>query len=139
MAMKQKRLLRPGYISTVEVVFYLPLVILAFAAILQFSKVLSVEARLAGASREGVRVAASGGNSAQISDAVFAAMLPAEKNLVSIESNAVDSQGKPLSMVAGETVVVRVSMPTTNAVSSPLGFILDKNRVLIGQTVMRKE
>jgi len=130
---------RAGYVSTVEVLFYLPLIIVLLLAIVQFAKVLSVEARLSGASREGGRVAACGGNAKQINEAVYLALLPAEKDFVRIEANSVDSQGKPLPSLPGGAVVVRVSMPTAKAVSNPLGFILDKNRLLVGQTVMRKE
>ncbi len=138
MAMMKKPLSRPGYIGSVEVAFYFPLIILLLVAIVQYSKILSVEARLAGASREGARVAASGGSAKQINDAVYAALLPAEKDLVCVESNAVGSDGKPLTPSI-ESVAVRVTMPTIKAVSVPLGFILDKNRLLVGQTVMRRE
>jgi hypothetical protein len=139
MARKNHRVQRAGFLNSIEFGLYLPIVILLFVAIVQFSKVLSTEARLAGASREGVRVAASGGNSTQISNAVFAALLPVEKNLVSIETNAVDSQGHPAVLVSGAVVVVRVSMPTKKAVSKPLSFVFNGNQELVGQTVMRKE
>lgn len=130
---------RPAFVNTLELIFYLPIVILLFVAIVQFSLVLAAEARLSGASREGVRVAASGGNSEQISQAVFAGLKPSERKLVSIETNAVDSGGHPASLNSGIAVVVRVSMPTTSILAKPLHMVFDKNRVLIGQTVMRKE
>jgi hypothetical protein len=139
MAMMKHHRSRPGYINTVEFMLYLPIVILLFIAIVQFSKVLAAEARLAGASREGVRVAASGGNAAQIAEAVKAGLLPSEKDLVSIESNAVDSQGRPESLLPGATVVVRVSVQTSKVVSKPIDLVVDTNRLLVGQTVMRKE
>jgi hypothetical protein len=137
--MKKHHRTRAGYVNSVEFMLYLPIVILLFIAIVQFSKVLAAEARLAGASREGVRVAASGGNAAQIAEAVKAGLLPAEKDLVSIETNAVDSEGRPASLVPGAIVVVRVSVPTAKVISKPIDLVMDTNRQLVGQTVMRKE
>jgi len=136
---KQNRLSRPAFLSSVELMFYLPIVIVTFLAVVQFSQILAAEARMSAGSREGARVAASGGNCRQIHKAVFAALLPGEKKFVTIETNAMDSQGSPANLPPGSEVVVRVSVPARDIVPSALLLVIGKNRVLVGQTVMRKE
>src|SRR4051812_40145372 len=98
MHLPKRNRVRPGYLNSVELILFLPLVIFSFAIIVQYSQVLAAEARLFAAAREGSRVAASGGNSHQISQAVFPVMRPAERNQVIIETNVVDSSGNPVSV-----------------------------------------
>jgi hypothetical protein len=135
----QPRKARAGYLNSVEFLLYMPIVALTFLAVVQFAQVLAAEARLAGASREGARVAASGGDCEQITNAVFAGLLPAERSLVSVETNATNADGSPASLTPGSDVVVRVSAPTSSIVKSPLLMVTFNNQVLVGQTVMRKE
>jgi Flp pilus assembly protein TadG len=130
---------RAGFISSFEFMLYVPLLILTLIAVVQFSQVLAADARLSGASREGARVAASGGNGTQITNAVYAVLLPAERSLAIIQSNAVDANGNPAGLTPGVDVVVRVSMMTNNVVAHPLPFVIAYNQELVGQTVMRKE
>ncbi|HZZ81918.1 MAG TPA: TadE/TadG family type IV pilus assembly protein [Gemmataceae bacterium] len=130
---------RPGFVNAVELIFVLPIVIITFIVIVQFSQILAAEARLCGASREGARVAASGGNTRQIRKAVHSCLLPREHKMVQIETNALESDGGPKSVPPGTEVVVRVSVATKDIVPSTLlSCFFDKN-VLVGQTVMRKE
>ena len=130
---------RPGYLNSVEFLFYAPIVAVTIVAVVQFAQVLAAEARYSAASREGARVAASGGDCTQISNAVFAALLPAERSLVAIETNATNSDGSPATLTPGVDVVVRVSVGTDQIVLSPLRIVIGPNHVLVGQTVMRKE
>jgi hypothetical protein len=130
---------RPGFINAVELIFVLPIVIITFIVIVQFSQILSAEARLCSASREGARVAASGGNNHQIRRAVHGCLLQREHKLVEIETNVLESDGGPKSVPPGSEVVVRVSVATKDIVPSALlSYFFDKS-VLTGQTVMRKE
>jgi Flp pilus assembly protein TadG len=130
---------RAGYLNTIEVMIYMPILILTLVAIVQFSQVLAADARLSGASREGARVAASGGNATQITNAVHALLLPKERHLATIETNAVDASGNPLSLTPGVDVVVRVGVSTKKIVPRPLAFVIVNHHQLVGQTVMRKE
>ncbi len=139
MRLPSKRQGRPGFFSSVEFGLFFPILMLTFIAIVQFSQVLAVDARLSGASREGARIAASGGDSIQITNAVYAALLPAERYLVSIETNAVQADGTAAFLTPGVDVVVRVSVPTKKVVPHPLAFVIAGNQELVGQTVMRKE
>ena len=139
MRLQSRRQRRPGFFSSVEFGLFFPILMLTLIAIVQFSQVLAVDARLSGASREGARIAASGGDSTQITNAVYAALLPAERYLVSVQSNAVDSNGVPVPLTPGVDVVVRVSVPTKKVVAHPLAFVIAHNHELVGQTVMRKE
>jgi hypothetical protein len=105
----------------------------------QLSQVLAAEARLAGASREGARVAASGGDCTQITNAVYAGLLPGECPLVTVETNATNPDGSPASLTPGVEVVVRVSVATSQVVVNPFLMVIPANQILVGQTVMRKE
>jgi Flp pilus assembly protein TadG len=139
MRVSKGRKRRRGFLSSLELIFYMPLLVLTLIAVVQFSQVLAADARLSGASREGARVAASGGNANQISNAVYAALLPSERSLVSIQTNAIQSDGNPAPLTPGVDVVVRVSVLTKQVVPHPLPFVIAKNQELVGQTVMRKE
>ena len=139
MRVRKRRLPRRGFMNSLELVFFLPIVIITLVVVVQFSQILAAEARLSGASREGARVAASGGNTQQIRHAVHAALLARERSHVTIETNALGSDGGPASLTPGSDVVVRVSVPTKEVVPSAILLVLVNNRVLIGQTVMRKE
>ena len=139
MLLAKRKTSRPGFMNSVELIMVLPIVIFTFLAIVQFSQILAAEARLSGASREGARVAASGGSSQQIRKAVLAGLLPREHKLVQIETNALDSECAPASIPPGSEVVVRVSVATRDVVPSALLLVLVNNRELVGQTVMRKE
>ena len=139
MQLPKRRSVRPGYLNSVELILFLPLVIFSFAIIVQYNQVLAAEARLFAAAREGARVAASGGNSHQIGQAVFPAMRPSERDQIVIETNVVDSHGDPISVMPGSDVVVRVSIPIRDVVPSALLLIFMTERDLVGQTVMRKE
>jgi len=134
-----RRQRRRGFMSTLELLLFLPVIVVMFLAVVQFAQVLAAEARLSGASREGARVAASGGNNRQIRKAVHAGLLPGEREKVKIETNVLGSDGSPSSVPPGSDVVVRVSVPTRDIVPSALLMVIVNNRVLIGQTVMRKE
>ena len=85
------------------------------------------------------RVAASGGDSTQITNAVYAALLPRERNLVAILTNAINSDGSPAPLTPGVDVVVRVSVRTAAVVPHPLAWVVANNHELVGQTVLRKE
>jgi hypothetical protein len=130
---------RPGFLSSMEFALFFPILVLTLIAIVQFSQVLAVDARLSGASREGARIAACGGDSTQITNAVYATLPPAERHLVTIQTNAVLSDGTPAPLTPGVDVVVRVSVLTKNVVGHPLAFVVANNQELVGQTVMRKE
>jgi Flp pilus assembly protein TadG len=135
----QGRPARAGFVNTVEFMLYMPLLMFTLIVIVQFCLVLAAEARLSGASREGARVASSGGNATQITNAVDALLLPAERTRVTIQTNAVDSSGNALNLTPGVDVVVRVSIKTKDLVPHPLAFVISNHQELVGQTVMRKE
>jgi hypothetical protein len=130
---------RAGFVNTVEVLLYAPLLLFVLLVVVQFCLVLAAEGRLAGASREGARVASSGGDAAQINHAVDALLLPRERRKVEIYTNAVDSSGNALQMNPGVDVVVRVSIKTKDAVPHPLALVFSNHQELVGQTVMRRE
>jgi TadE-like protein len=139
MLLSSQRRGRPGFLNAMEFALFFPILVLTLIAIVQFSQVLAVDARLSGASREGARIAACGGDSTQITNAVFAALPPGERHLVSIYTNAVQSDGSPAPLTPGVDVVVRVSVMTKKVVGHPLAFVVSNNQELVGQTVMRKE
>jgi hypothetical protein len=130
---------RPGFMNSLELLFFLPIIVVVFLAVVQYAQVLAAEARLSAASREGARVAASGGNARQIRKAVHAGLLPGERDKVKVETNVIGSDGSPASIHPGNDAVVRVSVPTSDIVPSALLMVIVNNRVLVGQTVMRKE
>jgi Flp pilus assembly protein TadG len=139
MSIPRRSRARGGFINTVEFLLYAPLLLFTLLVIVQFCLVLAADARLAGASREGARVAATGGNGAQITNAVDALLLPAERSKVTIQTNAVDSAGNALDLNPGVDVVVRVSIKTKDIVPHPLALVISGHQELVGQTVMRKE
>ena len=139
MRIHQRRPKRGGFINTVEFLLYLPFLLFTLIVVVQFCFILAADARLAGASREGARVASSGGDAIQITNAVDAMLLPAERPKVSIYSNVVDQYGNPLNLNPGVDVVVRVTLKTADLVPHPLAFVVSNHQLLVGQTVMRKE
>jgi TadE-like protein len=139
MLVRKQTRARRGFMNSLELVFILPIIIIILVVIVQFSQILAAEARLSAASREGARVAASGGNTHQVRHAVHAALLGRERGQVKIETNAIGSDGDPVNLPPGSDVVVRVSIPTKEVVPSAILLVLVNNRVLIGQSVMRKE
>ena len=139
MRVRKRSPARAGFLNTVEFMLFVPLLMFILVAIVQFSQLLAADARLSGASREGARVAASGGNGTQISNAVYALLLPAERSLATIQTNAVDADGNPVGLAPGVDVVVAVSIMTNKIVAHPLALVMASNQELVGQTVMRKE
>ena len=130
---------RAGAILALELLFVFPIMMAIFFGTVEFGLLLAAEARLMNASREGTRVAAAGGNFADVQAAVKAALPTAEQNLVDINAKLFDVMSNPL--LPGDPVSVMVSAKATDLVPDYLRFICFSisGKCLIGQTVMRKE
>jgi Flp pilus assembly protein TadG len=136
--MSRRPYVRSGF-TAVELLLVLPLLLLILLGMVQFSLLLTVQQEVLLASREGARVAALGGNQA---DVEFAARLVLGQGTLSqatITAVLTDDSGIPLP--SGGAVAVVVSVPTQAAVPNFVGWagIKISGETITGRTVLRKE
>lgn len=125
-------------ISAVEVMLVLPILLLVLLAAIQFSETLTLEDRMAEASRQGARVAATGGDETAIRNAIQNVIGTSIYNQSTVTIGYVNTNDG----VAGHvSVQVTVSVPAKNAAPNYLSIIGfdNSNDSIVGQTVMRME
>jgi hypothetical protein len=129
---------RRGSLS-VELLFVFPILLAVLLGAVQFSLWLSAQQRVALASREGARVAATGGTSDEVAAAVRATLGDARFSAAEVRAGLTESNGDPVA--SGEPVSVVVSLPAAAVVPDLLRFVgfSIRNEILASQTVMRKE
>ncbi len=129
---------RPGSL-TFELILILPILLVVVLALVEFSLILVARQHLTAASREGARVAAMGGTSAEVEAAARAVLGSGALSSAGVESVLVDDLGNPLP--TGAPVQVVVSIPTAKVAPNllaPIGFSI-ANDVIRTRTVMTKE
>ena len=126
---------RQGAIHAVELLLLLPIILGLILGMVEYSMILSIDQQLAVASRQGARVAAQGGSSAEVEAA--ARLVLGTGNVG--QSAVVTSQ---LTDVSGDPVSVSVTVAdAASAVPNMLSFLgfSIKDQPLAGLTIMRKE
>src|SRR5947209_2475357 len=136
--MVANRTVRRGTLA-LELLFALPVLLAVLLATVEFSMLLVARQQLLVASREGARVAAQGGDSTEVQQAVALFLGTGPLAGARVDAVLTDDSGQPLP--SGAAVAVTLSLPTTQAVPDLLAFIGVSLRrdTLITQTVMRKE
>jgi hypothetical protein len=130
---------RLGALLSAELLLVLPLLLALILAGVQFAVTLSVEQKLAAATRDGARVAATGGNRTAVVEAVERVLGPTIAKHAEVCTVMTDSSRKPLP--SGEPVQVVVKVPAAKVVPDLLrivGYSI-RNETLVSSTVMRKE
>ena len=124
---------RKGFLLAVELLLMLPIITALFRGMVEFSMMISSEARLAQASREGARTGAVGGSEDDVKEAVKTVLGTAQYDLATVDSSLGTSVGDP--------VVVMVQIDATKVVPDFLAYVgfSIQNQKLVGRTVMRKE
>lgn len=124
---------------SIELLLVFPLLLAVLLGTVQFSLWMSAQQRVALASREATRVAATGGTRDEVAASVRLTLGDTRFQLAEIQANLTDSNGDPIA--SGEPVSVLVSLPAGAVVPDLLriiGFSI-RNEFLVSQTVMRKE
>lgn len=128
---------------TVEMTLLFPIVLLFFLGMIEFSMMLHARQQLLAASREGARVAALGGDTEEVRQAVRqylgnGRLGDAEVRLTAGSNEPVEDARE---IRSGEPVEVWVSIPAGYVVPDLLrivGYSI-RNEELVARTVMRKE
>lgn len=130
---------RPGSVLSTELLLVMPIVLALLLAGVQFAATIAVEARLAHASSQGARVAATNGSHKDVVQAVEKVLGNDLKSHAEICSVLKDTLGNPLP--SGAPVQVTVKVPAACAVPDLLRFIgySIRGKILLGSTVMCKE
>jgi Flp pilus assembly protein TadG len=117
----------------------LPILLALITGTVEFSLLLGARQQLLAASREGARVAAQGGDAAEVEQAVRTFLGQGNLQAAQVQSALTDAAGNPLS--TGDSVQVVVSVPATQATPDLLAFVGVSlhDQVLVARTVMRKE
>jgi Flp pilus assembly protein TadG len=129
--------------AIVEAAFVMPvLVYLTFGSV-EFGHMFFVKHSLQGAAREGARAGITpGATNADVTNAVAAAMNSAgfapSTYTVAIRAADDKSNVNVATATAGTSVLVKVNATWGTVGIRPLGFI-DNGKLVVGQTVMRKE
>lgn len=129
---------RRGLVA-VELLFVLPLLLAVLLGTVEFSLWLTAQQQVNLASREGARVAATGGNRDDVDAVVRVALGPGRFDRATITATLTDEDGDPV--LPGRPVAVVVQLPAAAVVPDLLAFVglSIRNQILVGQTVMRKE
>ncbi len=136
------RRVRRGVLS-LELLLFLPLVLLLLLAMVQFSMTLFARQQLVAASREACRVAALGGDLGEVEQTVHRVL--GNGRLGDADIDLTDEQGKPIpsgmAVSSGESVAVWLRLPTNHAVPDLLRFMGYSHRKdeLVARTLMRRE
>lgn len=124
---------RRAFLLSFEFLLLMPFITAFFLGMIEFSMLISTEARLAQASREGARVGAAGGTAADVDDAVEDVLGTAQFDKADVIKTLPTSVGQP--------VTVRVELDAKYVIPDflgALGFSI-YNQKLVGVTVMRRE
>jgi Flp pilus assembly protein TadG len=127
---------RHGSLLTAELLFLLPLLLVILLALVEYTYLITGEARLAAASREGARVASLGGTASDVTQAVDRVLGTSLSPQVQLQVNFPN-----LSQNTGDPVQVVVSAPSSALAPnylSVIGFDLS-TQTMTAQTVMTIE
>ena len=132
----RRRAARQGALLSTELLLLLPILIVFFLAVVEIAFLISLEARLAAASREGARVAARGGDTGDVESAIaliFGNPMTSKVTFVVSFPNVTQNTGDP--------VAVKVTAPAILYVPNYLaitGYDLT-GQMLSSETVMTIE
>jgi hypothetical protein len=118
---------RQGVLLSTELLLLLPILLIFFVAIVEITFLIVIEARLASAAREGVRVAARGGDSGDIEAAIALIFGDPSKSQVTFTVNFPNGTNN-----TGDPVQVIVMAPATAYVPNYLACV---GYDLTGQTL----
>ena len=124
---------------TLELLLVLPILLVILLATVEFASLLQARQQLLGASREGARVAALGGDESAVEAAVRRALGSSYQDAITIRTVLRDSAGLPV--VSGAPVLVHLEIPANAAAPDLLrliGFTLQGEEIT-AVTTMRKE
>jgi len=135
---RRRRRTRRGSMS-IELLFVLPILLAVLLGTVQFALWLSAQQQVTLASREGARVAATGGNLEQVNESVRLTLGDNRYANATVQSTLTDEFGAPIA--PGQPVAVLVQLPAATVVPDLLVFvgITIRDQSLIAQTVMLKE
>ncbi len=136
--MARNRQTRRGVLA-LEMLLFLPVLLGVLLATVEFSMLLVAEQQVLIASREGARVAAQGGDTTDIQNAVQVFLGNGRLGQATVTAILTDQSGQPIP--SGGAVAVSVSLPATQAVPDLLvllGYSISGD-TLVGTTVLRKE
>jgi hypothetical protein len=126
-----------------EMILLFPIALAFFLAMVEFSLILHCRQQMLAASREGCRVAALGGDQAEVRFAVVRYL--GDGRLGDADVALTDADGETIATTqdihSGEPVQVWVRVPTGYVVPDLLRFIgfSIRNDEIVARTVMRKE
>jgi hypothetical protein len=125
--------------AAVEMLFILPLLLIVLLGTVEFALWLAAQQQVTLASREGARVAATGGSAADVGATVHFALGDARFQQATVQTFLTDEAGNPV--LPGAPVSVMVQLPASAVVPDLLIFIglSIRDQFLVSQTVMRKE
>jgi hypothetical protein len=130
---------RRGSVLSVELLLILPVLLVLSLGLFEFSMWLTARAQVAAASREGARVAATGGSTDEVQQAIALSLGPVELTQANYQINwlrEASDESSPITAVA-----VTVTLPADKVVPNPLGVIgfSLNGQTIAGQTIMRAE
>lgn len=123
----------------VELLFVFPVLLAILLGTVQLSLWLAAQQQVALASREGARVAATGGSSAEVASLVRQVLGEKRFSQAEVQTSLTSLSGQ--TVAPGDPVAVVVRLPARAVVPDLLAFvgISIRHEVLVSQTVMRKE
>lgn len=130
---------RKGQLVSMELILLSPVILAAALAMIQFSMILAMQARLASASREGARAAALGGTPDEVRDSIKRVM--GEKLFAHTRVHVEPEFSERNPLQTGQPVLVRVQIKVEKAFPDLLSVVGVRlgDHELTGQTVMRVE
>lgn len=140
--LRRKRPPRRGILA-VELLLFLPILLILVLAMVQFSMTLHARQQLVAASREGCRIAALGGSLSEVEQTVRRTL--GNGKLADADIELTDEKGTPIlagtPVFTGDSVSVWLRLPTHHVVPDLLRFMgySIKNDELVARTVMRRE
>jgi Flp pilus assembly protein TadG len=138
----QRKARRRGILA-LELLLFLPILLLLILAMVQFSLTLHARQQLVAASREGCRVAALGGDLTEVEKTIKRTL--GNGRLAEADIDVTDEAGNTLTagqtIPSGESIAVWLRLPTAHVVPDLLRFMgyTIKNDELVARTLMRRE
>jgi Flp pilus assembly protein TadG len=125
--------------AAVELLIVLPILLSLLLGMVEFSMFLAARQQVTTASREGARVAAMGGTTQEVQQAVLLFLGGGNLNTANLQVRLSFSTGLP--GVNGQAAQVIVSLPVNQVVPDLLSFIgiSIQNQTIVASTVMRLE
>lgn len=123
----------------IELLFVLPVLLAFLFGMIEFSMLVMSRQQMLTASREGARVAATGGSVADVQQSMQLFLGTGSLSQATVDVILTDSNGQPVA--TGGPVAVTVSLPATQAAPDLLAFLgfSLQGETIVAQTVMRKE